>query len=52
MNSYVIRIHMKKLQLTFDSSTDSGLGAFQIFNQNITSILKSMYPSEIEFVKV
>ena len=40
--------HMQKEQFTFDS-TASGLGAFQIFNRNITSILKSMYPSKIEF---
>ena len=39
---------MQKEQLTFDS-TASGLGAFQISNRNVTSILKSMYPSKIEF---
>ena len=39
---------MQKKQLTLDS-TASGLGAFQILNGNITSILKSMYSSEIEF---
>ncbi len=41
-------MHMQKYQLSFDS-TASGLGAFQILHRNITSILKSMYPSEIEF---